>query len=129
MLWNRIRRGSRTQEYMWFTTRADPPTVPRAGELPARYAETPSSAQKWRTLRSRFLCPLTCGYLERSIAQWRTVLLPAGVALQGALIRLGLPVRVGKGFPARTLSLNLARSPSRRPPPRLRPRTAGSTAK
>src|SRR5882762_2005851 len=123
MLWNRTRRVSRTQEYMWSTTQADPPTVQRAGELPERYAGTPSSAEIWRTLRNRFLCPLTCGCLEQGIAQWRTVLLPAGVAPQGALIRLGLPVRVGKDFPVRTPSLNLARSPSRWARP------AGSAAK
>jgi len=73
---------------------------------------TPSSAEIWRTLRNRFLCPLTCGCLEQGIAQWRLYCYRREW-LTGALIRLGLPVRVGKASPARTPSLNLARSPSR----------------
>src|SRR5258706_11487336 len=110
MLWNRTRRVSRTQEYMWSTTQADPPTVQRAGELPERYAGTPSSAEIWRTLRNRFLCPLTCGCLEQGIAQWRTVLLPAGTGPHGAINRLWVSVRGWQGFPPRNPSLYFLRN-------------------
>src|SRR5437762_12704231 len=87
MLLNRLPRVSRAPGPMWSTTQADPPTVQRAGEPPERYAGTLPSAQTWRTLPNRFLCPLTCECLERSIAQWRIVLRPGVVVPQGALIR------------------------------------------
>src|SRR5216683_1017693 len=74
---NRIRRVSRTRGPTWSTTQADPPTVQHAGEPLERYAETPPSAEIWRTLPNRFLYPLPCGYREPDIAQWQTVLLPA----------------------------------------------------
>src|SRR6266446_2320416 len=72
--------------------------------------------------RSRY--PQGSGYLERGIAEIRTVLLATvQVALQDALIRPGLPVRVGKVSPARTVSSTSARYPS------YRARPVGSMAK
>src|SRR6266851_6096716 len=126
---NRIRRVSRTRGPTWSTTQADPPTVQRAGEPLERYAGTPASAQTWRTLPNRFLYPLPCEYRVRSIAQWQTVLLPAAAALRDASIRLGLPQRVGRVSPARTVSSNSARSPSRLLLRRRQLRMAGSMAK
>src|SRR6266481_3599088 len=101
-------------------TQAAPPTVQRAGEPPERCAETPPLAISWRIQRNRSLCPLaliTCGYLERSTAQWRTVLLPAVAALQDGLTRPGLPLRVGRVSLAKTVSSNFLRMIRR--PPRL----------
>src|SRR6267143_2483144 len=90
-----------------------------------RHADPPPLMRRtWRTQPRRTLYPLPCGYLERGIAQIRTVLLATvQVALQDALIHPGLPVRVGKVSLARTVSSTSARYPS------YQARPAGSMAK
>jgi len=91
--------------------------------LQRRRAEAPKSLGTWRTQPNRFRCPRTCVYRARSIATKRIAPdspLPtdraAAVRRQTFLlaesIRLGLKARDGRAFPARTRSLNSARSPS-----------------
>src|SRR5258708_31576169 len=79
---------------------------------------------KWGTQPNRFLGPQPCGYRAQSIATLQTApdcpsqldlsweVLAAPAVPLAASIRLGLKARDGRAFPARTRSLNSARSPS-----------------
>src|SRR5882672_12276316 len=111
MLLNQILRVSRILGLTWFTTRAGPPMALALQQQ--QRAEIRSSPETWRTLMSWSLFPLPSGYRALDIADRRTALLAtAEVAQPDALIRRGLPLRLGRVSPARTVSSNSARSPS-----------------
>src|SRR6267378_254872 len=112
MLWNRIRRVTRTREPTWSTTRVGPPTG--LAPPPPHRAAPPTLASLWRTRPNRYLSPRSCEYRARGIARRQIALLGTRQADQQAeSILRGLPPRVGRASRARTVSLNSERSPSR----------------
>src|SRR5260370_41594607 len=122
--WKQIPAVTRAPGRMWFTMRAGPLTVHRAEVLQflqRRRAECPKPLGTWRTQPNRFLCPQPCGYRAQSIATLQTApdcpsqldlsweVLAAPAVPLAASIRPGLEGRGGRGFPARTHSMNCAR--------------------